>query len=621
MERKLPAQDLGALGHCLLEALGHAGIGVTVVVDRGGSLERLFVNDTAAAALGYSRTEVMAMPPLLALVPEDQERLARMRAEGRAPQHLDCTAIGKDGQRIPLEVSLAVTDFEGQRASVAFLRDISERKRVEVALRESEANFKLLAEAAPDVIVVVDRDRFLYANPAGVRALKLRSQEEFLAMHPSEFLPPSELRAMQERMAQVQAGESLAPREYKGTRRDGSTILLEISSISVVWEGRRAVLAVGRDVTERVELQRQIAETDRLAAVGTLAAGVAHEVNNPLTYLMLHLEQLRATLPRLLGEQAAGPLAHVAEALDGAERVNGIVRDLLELARPRAPRLEPTALSTVCEAAVRLVRPTLEERAHLRIHLDPTLHAMTDGSRLTQVLVNLLVNAAECGSDDRRTGVELHLFRRGELCVIEVRDDGPGIPEDLLQHVFVPFFTTKSPPTRASRQAGRNGGLGLGLSICHSIVTGLSGTIVAENRKPQGAVFRIELAGHAEAPRPEIPTPSSRERVESFRRVVIVDDEPAVASAVGSALLDVEIRMFTSPVAALEALRGEALPYDVVLCDVAMPELHGEELERRLVAERPEYRGRFVFMTGARRKESLDGRLRDGRHRLLAAAQ
>jgi PAS domain S-box-containing protein len=613
LEPELPALDLGSLGHCLLEALEHAGIGVTIVVDRDGEMQLLFVNETAAATLGYKREEVMKQGPLLTLAPDDQERLDAMRREGHLPQQLDCTLIGKDGRRIPIEASLAVVDYEGQRASITFLSDISERKRVEAALRESEAGFKRLAEAAPDVIVVVDREHFLYANPAGVKAVKLHSQAEFLALHPSEFLPPSELETMQARMRRVAEGEQLAPRQYQGMRSDGSAILLEISSIPVVWEGRPAILAIGRDVTERVELQRQIAERDRLAAVGTLAAGIAHEVNNPLTYLMLHLEQLRATLPQLLGDAATGPLGHIDEALDGAERVNAIVRDLLELARPRAPRLEPTALASVCEAAARLVRPTLDDRAQISLRLDSRVHANTDGARLTQVLVNLLVNAAETGTADERTLVELSLVQHGDVAVVEVRDDGPGIPADLLQHVFVPFFTTKSPGTRSEALPGRNGGVGLGLSICHAIVTSLSGTIRAENAEPRGAVIRIELPSSARSDRVEAPTPSMRSvRTDGFRRVVIVDDEAAVATAVGSALLDVETRIFTSPRAALEALCAESLPYDVVLCDVAMPELGGEQLERELVRARPEYRGRFVFMTGAATPDTLQDRVHDG---------
>lgn len=616
LERKPLGLDPALLGHCLLDALEQAGIGVTIILDHDGASERVFVNEAAARAVGLSREQIMQLKSGLPLAEDDRARLDAMQRRGDAPRHVDCTAVGAEGQRLPVEVSVATADYGGKRASIAFLRDITLRKQVETALRESEARFKRLAEAAPDVIVVVERDRFLYANPAGVAALKLASQEEFLALHPAEFLSPTELRVMQERMRRVAAGEQLPPREYQGRRKDGSPIVLEISSIPVAWEGKPAILAVGRDVTERIELQRQVAERDRLAAVGTLAAGVAHEVNNPLTYLMLHLEQLRATLPRLLGESAAAPLAHIDEALDGAGRVNAIVRDLLELARPRAPRLELTSLAATCQAAVRLVRPTLEERARLVLDVDPTVHALTDGARVTQVLVNLLVNAAESGAGDQKTMVKLRLEQVGELAVLQVEDDGPGIPLELLEHVFVPFFTTKS-PAGSSGRTPRHGGIGLGLSICHSIVTSLGGTIRAENRQPHGAIMRIELPGGPRNENVGAPAPSSRERIEEFRRVVIVDDEALVATAVGSILLDVETRMFSSPVAALEALCAEALPYDVVLCDVAMPDLSGEELERRLVEARPEYRGRFVFMTGAATTETLRERANDGRAQVI----
>lgn len=492
LSNDIPPQDLGPLGQCLLEALDHAGIGVTVIVDKQGELERVFLNDAGAKALGYSLAEASEMPPLLAVAPEDRPRLAELHRTGEVPPQIEVAVIAKDGRRIPVEVSMAASAYRGHRATVAFLRDLGPRSKVEKALRESEARFKQLAEAAPDVIVVVDRNRFLYVNPAGVRAMQRKDTADFLSMPPSEFLSPEDFGAMQARMREVQAGAQLQPREYRGRRRDGSTITLEISSSPVEWEGRPAILAYGRDVTERVQLQSQMVERDRLAAVGTLAAGIAHEVNNPLTYLMLHLEHLHLMLSQRLGAEAGPALEHVAEAMDGAERVSAIVRDLLELARPRGPRREPTAIAQVCEAAVRLVRPTLDGAASIALSLEPMPLVSTDAARLTQVLVNLLVNAAECGEDDRRINVELRVFLEKDHAVIEVLDDGPGIPDALLPSLFLPFVTTKA-PRRGPGGRARHGGLGLGLSICHSIITSLDGTIRGGNRLPRGAVFRIEL--------------------------------------------------------------------------------------------------------------------------------
>lgn len=608
--------DLDDLGQSLLWALDRAGIGLTIIAKRDGRLERVFVNDAGAKALGYSAEEATALPPLLAVAPEDQERLAELQKSGVVPQQLECTVIGRDGRRIPMEVGLATATHQGSPATIAFLRDVSKQRKAQEALAESERRFKQLAEAAPDVIVVLEGQRFLYVNPAGVRALGLSSREEFLSLHPSQFLSVTDLIDMQNRLRLVAAGQQLIPREYQGTRRDGTTVVLEISSISVEWEGKPAVLAYGRDVTDRARLQSQVAERDRLAAVGTLAAGIAHEVNNPLTYLMLHLEQLRRVLPHLLPDRADDVLSHVREALDGAERVSAIVRDLLELARPRALQLEPTKLAVVCETAARLARPTFEGRGTVQLLLDPVPTVATDASRLTQVLINLLVNAAQAERDSVGARVELRLRAEGDRAVLEVADDGPGIPPHLLKDIFTPFFTTKE--TQPDAEGGRGAGMGLGLSICHSIVEGLGGTIRAENRQTGGACFRIELPIQPGLPEPEPATPSSRSRLSvSFKRIALVDDEVAVANAISSALSEASTTVFTSASRALSALIDEPVPYDVVLSDVVMPGLRGEELESQLVLRRPEYKGRFVFMTGAAPSPSLKSRIAAGEAELI----
>lgn len=611
-ERMEPAElspEIQELGQSLLQALDEADVGVTIVdADNDGELRRLYINRAGAHTLGYSLDEAKRLPPLLTIAAEDRERMQALRLTGAPPTAVACTVIGRDGQRIAVEVRLARTKYGGRPATLAFLSDARQRDRVEMALRESDARFRKLAEAAPDAIIVIERDCFRYANPAAVRALGLANRKAFLELSPAEFLDEEDLAAMQARVARVAAGEQIPPREYRGRRQDGSFVVLEISSIAVEWEGRPAVLAYGRDVTERSRLQRQIAEHDRLAAVGTLAAGVAHEVNNPLTYLMLHLEHLKRVLPELLSGGHAETLAHVNEALDGAERVSTIVRELLELARPREPRKAPTDLTAVCSAAVKLTRPTFEGGASIVQDLGSVPPVWTDAARLTQVLINLLVNAAHAVKDRKPTSVvELRLGATDGYAIIEVLDDGPGIPQEKLKDIFTPFYTTKD----GSREnAGVTAGMGLGLSICHSIVDSLGGSIFGENRIPRGASFRIELPLGGEDFVPESMAPSSRpETPLSFKRICVIDDEPNVAKAIAGILeSQLQPRLFTNALTALETLSQEAESYEVVLCDVLMPELRGDDLERQLVARRPEYARRFIFMTGAATSDHLQQR-------------
>ncbi len=500
--------------------------------------------------------------------------------------------VAKDGRRIPLEVGLAIADRDGTRVIVAFLRDITERAAVAAALRQSEARFRRLAEAAPDVIVVISGGRFSYANPAAARALRLESVEAFLKIEPKDFLPPEELRTMMERLRQVREGEQVPPREYRGLRSDGSSIFLEISSIAIEFEGQPAVLAYGRDVSERRQLQAHLAQHDRLAAVGTLAAGIAHEVNNPMTYVLLHLEQLQRALPALLPEsERARVLGYVNEALEGGERVRSIVRDLLEFARPRGPERRLTDLREVCEAAIKLARPTVEQSARLSTELPHGIVVRTNAAKLGQVVLNLLVNGSQAVAEHGEEGeIRLRTYVEDDRAVIEVTDDGPGIPPEHLDQIFTPFFTTK----------GVGGGTGLGLAICHAIVESLGGAISAENAPVGGARFRVELPLAPESSVTVPPISSEREERALVKlTIAIVDDEAAVAHALARTLEhDHTVSIHLDPGQALAALAAPDAHVDLVLCDILMPEIRGDELYRRLCSSRPHYQGRFVFMTG-----------------------
>lgn len=591
MTREDTSFDASQLGETILEALDHAGIGVTIIGERAGKLERLFINAAGARALGYAPDEINEIPPLNVLAPAERERIGAMVGTDERPPLLETEVIAKDGRRIPLEVGLANTERDGTRLIVAFLRDITRREEVQAALRQSEARFRHLAEAAPDVIVVISRGRFLYANPAAARALRLSSVEEFLRLEPKDFLPAEELGAMMARIRKVREGERLTPREYRGVRRDGSSIMLEISSLAVEFEGQPAVLAYGRDVTERKALQARLAQHDRLAAVGTLAAGIAHEVNNPMTYVLLHLEQLRRSLPSLVPEEHHERiLGYVSEALEGGERVRVIVRDLLEFARPRGPERRLSDIADVCEAAIKLARPTVERHARLSTDLPRGIFARTNAAKLGQVVLNLLVNGSQAVAERGSEGeVRLRVYESESSVVIEVSDDGPGVPPEHLDQIFTPFFTTK----------GVGGGTGLGLAICHAIVESLGGTIAAENRAPRGARFRVELPVEVDSERA---APSVSERSpEPLSRlsIAIIDDEAAVARALERTLEhDHSVSVHLNPSEALEALSAGTVQFDLVLCDVLMPELRGDELYRRLCERHAHYQSRFVFMTG-----------------------
>ena len=593
-ERRDTATDFVELAGTILKALDAAAIGMSITAPIDGELTRLYLNDAGARMLGYTREELDQIPPMILVAEEHQERMKeifRRWLDGEPqPPSVEVDLIRRDGSRLPVEVGLASSEHEGKPATVAFLHDISDRRRVEEALRSSEARFRAYAEGAPDVITVVSEGRFAYANPAAARILGFESVQEFIARPMSDWLPESELHRMRERTSRVLAGETLPPSEYVGRHADGHDVTLEISSVRTELDGKPAVLAFGRDVSERKRWRDELMRADRMATVGTLAAGVAHEINNPLTYVLFNLQRVR----RDLGSSSASE-AELREmldvALEGAERVRVIVQDLLAFTRPDSTEIGPVDVAASLRSALKLADHSLRHRARVETAFEAVPAALGVSARLGQVFLNLLVNAAQAfDSDSTADNLVRVVVRRGPdgSVEVEIADNGRGIAEENAARVFDPFFTTKPTGT----------GTGLGLTITRSIVESCGGRITLESRCGEGTrvVVALQAASRRAEPKPS-PRPEARP-VLPRARVLIVDDEPMVGRALERLLRDDhEVELYTDPREALRVLLDGASP-DAIVCDIVMPHLTGADLYERVCAERPELGGRFVFVTG-----------------------
>jgi nitrogen-specific signal transduction histidine kinase/CheY-like chemotaxis protein len=365
---------------------------------------------------------------------------------------------------------------------------------------------------------------------------------------------------------------------------------VEIVALSTEWDSQPAALAIGRDLGERRELQAQLVQADRLAAVGTLAAGVAHEINNPLAYVLLNLEYMLRELPKLAGDAERLPrlVERLAEARHGAERVSSIVRDLRAFSREDRDERAPVDLRLVLTSAAKVAEPEIRARGRLLEKYEhvPPIHA--NGARLEQVFLNLLINAAQALPPSGGGEVRASLYRRGTRVVVEIADTGAGIPAELLDRVFDPFFSTK--PIGA--------GTGLGLPICHSIVTSLGGEISVQSEVGKGSTFHVSLPLVDAAEKLTTPAPISPPVATSDRaRVLVIDDELPVASMLSRVLAEQhDVRLATCARDALALL--EEQDFDVVLCDLLMPGMSGMDLYRELALLRPGAERRMVFMTG-----------------------
>jgi signal transduction histidine kinase/CheY-like chemotaxis protein len=381
---------------------------------------------------------------------------------------------------------------------------------------------------------------------------------------------------------------------------DGAWRTCEVSALVIEIAGVPTAVASGRDVTERKRMRAQLLVADRMASLGTLAAGIAHEINNPLSYVTGNLEAIEETVH--LAKRAATPAdyddlaAVVRDARDGAERVRKIVHGLRAFSRSKEEEQRVTlAIGDVLDAAIRMTGNEVRHRAQLVRQLGPVPPVVADDGRLTQVFINLLVNAAhaipEGHVDDNRITVRTRTDEQGRA-VIEIEDTGHGMPPEIQARVFDPFFTTKD--------VGE--GTGLGLSICHGIVSGLGGQIAIDSAPGRGTTMRVVLpaawlpvAISASAPVSEAGPSSNGQR---RHRVMLVDDEAQVAHTIERLLRrDYDITVMLCGRDAVDHIAAGAR-FDAIVSDVMMPNMTGIELTEELQRIAPDQARRLIFLSG-----------------------
>jgi PAS domain S-box-containing protein len=549
-------------------------------------------NERACEVLGYSRPELLALT-LRDL--RDPETLAdldpRLAQLTRGWGHWETRYRRKDGSVVPVEVTVQVEHAGGARWFHAIVRDISERKRAEEALRASEERFRAAFDGVPLGMVVLDRRaQVLVANRTLQRMLG-REAAELRGRGAEDMLHPDDAELAVRAFRRLQDGDATQSDFAARHRRADGTLVetqVRIRALGVDGDRPEYALAIIEDVSDRRRMEAQLRLADRMASMGTLAAGMAHEINNPLAFVLANLEFAIRELRRDGTNQDV--VAALEEAREGGARVREIVRDLKTFSRADDAGREPVDVGRVLKSALSLASNEIRARARLEVEVTPTPRVLGTEHRLGQVLLNLLINAVQAIPEGRP---EEHRIRAATGVApdgrvqVEITDDGAGIAPEHRGRIFDPFFTTK--PVGV--------GTGLGLSICHGIVAALGGEIAVESEPGRGTTFRVLLpvAPAREAPRPGKPAPVPATR---RARVLVVDDEPLVCRAVQRILSpphDVRVRASgQDALAVLEAEDG----WDLVLCDLMMPDLTGMELHARVTAVRPELGARFVFLTG-----------------------
>jgi len=489
--------------------------------------------------------------------------------------------IGKDG---------AVTHF------IAVKQDVTEVREAHERLQARDDLFRLLLENALDIITILAADGTIrYESPAVLRILGYEPHE-LEGRNAFEFMPEEDIQRAVALFEQLRAAPgATATLEFRFRHKDGSWRILEAVGRNMLDHPMLAGFLVNsRDVSERRRIEDELArqqatrmQTDKLADMGTLLAGVAHELNNPLTVVTGYSSILRETL-------GDGPSRdRLDRIVSAAERCVRIVRNFLALARQHPPERRQVRSNQIVREAVELLAyPLRVDNVEVRLELAddlPTLWA--DPHQLHQVVVNLITNAHQAmhgSASSRRLTIRTRFEAADSRVSLAVVDTGPGIPAEILGRIFEPFFTTKP--------VGQ--GTGLGLSLCQGIVASHGGSLRVDSKPGEGAVFTIELPVIA-APEGEATEPAVEARtLPRGRRILVVDDEPDVAGVLTDLLKAEHEQVETAADGRAALERVAQADYDLILCDVRMPGMDGPDLYRTLGSTHPELLSRFVFLTG-----------------------
>ena len=487
--------------------------------------------------------------------------------------------------------------------AVALLRTFSAKAASERAAQETATTLRAMMDSLADGVIVADSSgKFLYWNAVAEKLVRMGPVDTAPEQWSSQyglFLADRVTPYPTEQMPLVRAirGERVESAEMFVRREDGSQgTWLSINAAPLIdAEGqRRGGVSILRDVTAERAAQEQLMVSDRMASVGMLAAGVAHEINNPLAVVVgsleLGLQDADEILERFGDVELVRELRSDLEAArDAAERVRQITGDLRIFSRSEEDKSTSVDVRRVLESSVSMAQNEIRHRAKLVTNFGEVRRVEANESRLGQVFLNLVVNAAQAIPEGRVDENEIRITTReiSDRVVVEVRDTGAGIPPEVLSQLFTPFVTTKP--------AGI--GTGLGLAICQRIVTSYGGQIEVETEVGTGTVFRVLLPA-ASAPEPEVTPQIPTARTTTRRgRVLAIDDDEGILKLVRRALYgEHDVLALTAASQALRRIEAGAR-FDVILCDLMMPRVTGMDMYNELSRIAPDQAERVVFLT------------------------
>jgi len=596
-------------------------VGVAIIDDE---TRYTFVNEKFAAITGYSEHELLGREFDFLLTDESRrlatDRYWRRQSGEEVPDHYELVLLRKDGDLRNIEIRVAVfKDAEGRIKTLIQILDITERKRVERALLESEHKYRSLFELAGEAILVAQDGRLKLFNGAA-STLAGYSAVELLERTFADLIHPEDRAMVMERhLLRMRGGEPPGTYPFRIIQRNGEVIWVELTADLIEWEGRPATLNFLTDITgrkrmeqEREQLQAQLAQAQKMESVGRLAGGVAHDFNNMLGVILAHTELA------LEGLGAEAQLrADLEEIREAARRSADLTRQLLAFARKQTVAPHVLDLNETVEGMLRMLRRLIGEDIRLSWKPSPELwQVRIDPTQVDQILANLCVNARDAiegvGSVSIETRHETVAEGAGEVeagdyVVLSVSDDGCGMGPDIMVNLFEPFFTTK--------EIGK--GTGLGLSTVYGMVRQNRGHVRVRSEPGTGSSFDVLLpryAGRGDIGAGERLTATGT-KSHGGKTVLVVEDEKSILKVAERVLTDrgYFVLSATTPGEALSLARGHAGVIDLLLTDIVMPEMNGRDLAAGVQALYPGIKR--LFMSGYTREViAYNGVIEDGMH-------